>query len=219
MSGTGIAGRAVTLPTTLGWNARLKEDREGYWLRKVVSAEPQGSQANITLTIPSGFRGGHVEPETFNRYRSKLVYAATDVVVYTRMPPDNVAAIISIQRITEPHHAKYWLPGGAWQAYRTPEESAVDHAIRELKVAPEIEARVGIFLVASDTVPSVAIRFCFVGFIDFAKLTVARTDSSHGGWLALTQDRYQLVAQAHRHWYPDTVFQRVFETMPALSDR
>lgn len=160
-----------------------------------------------------------VPAEHYHGYRRGKVGACSDIIAWTYNDDGIPAAILTFRKEGVCFEKKWWMQGGAIDAFAPVAEFVARCAKSESGSLPKIEALVGFFR-TTEFVPGVerrqisTIQSAYIGYVDRSSLRL-QADSNHTSAVLMTERMYSELPEAEKHWYPTLLLQILFETMPA----
>lgn len=164
--------------------------------------------------VPQGITPG-VPAEVYNAYRRGRDSACVDIVIVTQRPDGTPAVLLSLRKPNVCFGGKWWIYGGALQAYRSIHDFISERASTECGVTVEPEALIGVYrTIAEDHIGS-TMQPCYVSRVPFASaVQKMTTDTGHSAILLFTERELAEIPKQERHWYPMRVARLALQNMP-----
>lgn len=166
---------------------------------------------------PEGVTSG-VSPKVYNEYRRGRDSACVDIVLVTRLENGNPAVLMSLRKPNVCFGGKWWIYGGALQAYMSIEEFIAGQATKECGILVTPEVLVGVYRTMAEDFIGSTLQPCYAARVPIevirAKMSV---DEGHSSVRLFTISDLCLLEGKREddyHWYPVRVALLALENMP-----
>ncbi len=166
-----------------------------------------------TVKVPDEHRSGGVSSEDYANYRRGLDSACADVVITTVLPSGEPAVLAVKRSSTSCFGGKWWMQGGAVQAYRPLLDFLAERAARECGVPPVFEALIGVYRTTAGDVHASTLQPCYVARVSYEDAARAQADKDHSAYRFITLRDLDQISEAEMHWYPKRVFDLALRSM------
>lgn len=156
--------------------------------------------------------------EHYHGYRRGKAPACADIIAWTMNADGVPAAILTFRKEGVCFEKKWWIQGGAVEAFTPISDFVARCAQRESGALPIIEALVGFFrtteFVEGEEKRQVStLQSAHIGYVHPTSL-VLKADANHTSAVLMTEEMYTKVPEEEKHWYPTLLMQILFDTMP-----
>lgn len=169
------------------------------------------------VSQPEGVTNG-VSPEVYGEYRRGRDSACVDIVLVTRLETGTPAVLMSLRNPTVCFGGKWWIYGGALQAYMSIEEFISERAAKECGVPVRPEVLLGVYrTIAEDHIGS-TLQPCYAARVPIEAIRAKMsTDEGHSNVRLFTISELILLkgnCAPEYHWYPVRVALLALWNMP-----
>ena len=180
------------------------------WKRGVRVDSTQIDEVNI----PDGVMPG-VSPDIYNAYRQGRDSACVDIAIITKLSDGKPAILLSLRKKDVCFGGKWWIYGGALQAYTTVEDFITGRASKECGVSVKPEVLVGVYrTIAGDHIGS-TLQPCYASRVPFEAIQAKMaTDSNHENIRLFTLEELDAIPEWEHHWYPMRVARIALKSVP-----
>jgi len=166
---------------------------------------------------PAGVTQG-VSSDTYNEYRRGRDSACVDIVLVTHLENGTPAVLMSLRNPGVCFGGKWWIYGGALQAYMSIEEFISARATKECGVPVKPEVLIGVYrTIAEDHIGS-TLQPCYAARVPIEVIRAKMsTDEGHSNVRLFTISDLILLEGQHGpeyHWYPVRVALLALRNMP-----
>ncbi len=131
------------------------------------------------VNIPMGVTDT-VPPEIYGEYRRGRDSACVDMVIVTRLPTGDPAVMLSMRKPTVCFGGKWWIYGGALQAYVPDDEFVSRRATRECGVEVKPEVLIGVYRTCAGDHIGSTLQPCYAARVSYdAVMENMKKDEGH----------------------------------------
>jgi ADP-ribose pyrophosphatase YjhB (NUDIX family) len=187
-------------------NRNLRAD----WLRRL----PFPSGFELVTSVPEGVTSG-VDPETYSAYRKGRDSACVDLVITTELENGEPAVMLSLRSKDVCFGGKWWVYGGALQAYESIDNFISDRAKRECGVEARPQALIGVYRTCAEDFVGSTLNLCYMTFVQVETLRAfMATDDRHQRVALFSTSELSHLDKGEQHWYPMRVARLALEALP-----
>jgi hypothetical protein len=188
-----------------------KEWRE----RSLPAASPPSTTLwDSVYPIPQGVTPG-VPAEIYSEYRKGRDSACVDIVLVTRLEDGTPAVLLSLRKPDVCYGNKWWIYGGALQAYRGIEDFISERATKECGVPVKPEVLIGVYRTMSEDFIGSTLQPCYAACVSIEAVRAKMsTDPNHSSVRVFTLEEIEEIPYENTHWYPMRVSRLAIAAMP-----
>jgi hypothetical protein len=187
-----------------------KEWEEKEWTKPAECLTYTGNN----IAPPKGVTSG-VSPEIYNEYRKGRDSACVDIVLVTRLENGAPAVLLSLRKPDVCYGNKWWIYGGALQAYRSISEFIQERATKECGVLVAPEVIIGVYRTMSEDYIGSTLQPCYAARVPIETVRAkVSTDQNHSSVRLFTLAELEEIPAENEHWYPMRVSEIALQAMP-----
>lgn len=203
-------------PKTVSYEGVILENPflEKEWREKRFIKLPPSTTLCEEVYIPKGVTAG-VPPEVYSEYRKGRDSACVDIVLVTRLEDGTPAVLLSLRKPDVCYGNKWWIYGGALQAYRSVEDFISERATKECGVPVMPQVLIGVYRTMSEDYVGSTLQLCYAAQVPIEAVRAKMsTDPNHSSVRLFTLAELEEIPDENGHWYPMHVSRIALKSMP-----
>lgn len=186
-------------------NPQIAEDWHNGDVRRGVArivSQPEG----VTHGVPA---------DVYGAYRKGRDSACVDIVLVTRFENGEPAVLLSLRKPDVCFGNKWWIHGGALQAYMSITDFISERATKECGVPVVPEVLIGVYrTIAEDHIGS-TLQACYAARVPIQSVRQKMiADDGHSTVRLFTESEMEEIPPENAHWYPCRVAKIALRNMP-----
>lgn len=147
--------------------------------RRPAESVPSTHLLDVIYNVPPGVTAG-VPSEVYSEYRKGRDSACVDIVLVTVLEDGTPAVLLSLRKPDVCYGNKWWIYGGALQAYRSAEDFIAERATKECGVPVKPQVLVGVYRTMAEDYIGSTLQLCYAARVPIEAVRAKMsTDPNH----------------------------------------